>query len=98
MFQWVYSPRIEDTAASNVRAGRANGWLRGWSEERRHHKLRRDAIATLLRVDDDVLRDITGLERHQVEAASRMPLEVDALTLLEEMQRRRPASKHGRTD
>ena len=60
--------------------------LRAWTVERRRQKLRRDAIATLLRVDDNVLRDITGLERHQVEAAARLPLEVDALERLRRMR------------
>ena len=85
MLQWVYSPRIEDKAATNIPAG-SGGWLRSWTQERRRQKLRRDAIATLLRVDADILRDITGLERHQVEGVASMPLEVDALKLLQELQ------------
>lgn len=89
MLQWVYSPRIEDKAATNVRS-ESGGWLRSWTRERRRQKLRRDAIATLLRVDDDILKDITGLERHQVEAAARMPLEVDALEQLRGLQSGRP--------
>ncbi|MBP0614792.1 hypothetical protein [Jiella mangrovi] len=85
MLQSVYSPRIEETAAANVRAG-SGGWLRSWSRERRLQKLRRDALATLLRVDSDILRDITGLERHQVVAAAKLPLEVDALDRLRRMR------------
>ncbi|WAP69412.1 hypothetical protein [Jiella pelagia] len=88
MLQWVYSPRIEDRAATNLRTG-SGGWLRSWTQERRRQKLRREAIATLLRVDADILRDITGLERHQVEAAASMPLEADALKRLQELQRDR---------
>ena len=89
MLQWVYSPRIEEAAATNIRAG-SGGWLRSWRQERRRQKLRRDALATLLRVDDDILRDVTGLERHQVEAAARLPLEVDALTRLRQLQDGQP--------
>ncbi|ORE98343.1 hypothetical protein [Aurantimonas sp. 22II-16-19i] len=86
MLQWIYAPRIEEAAAAHLGNRGAGGWLRSWTVERRRQKLRRDAIATLLRVDDDVLRDITGLERHQVEAAARLPLEVDALDRLRRMR------------
>ena len=89
MLQWVYSPRIEEAAAANIRNG-SSGWLRSWTHERRRQKLRREAIATLLRVDGDILKDITGLERHQVEAAARLPLDVDALERLRKLQDAQP--------
>ncbi|MCE7029919.1 hypothetical protein [Jiella avicenniae] len=85
MLQWVYLPRVGETAITSVRSG-WTGWLRSWTRERRRQKLRREAIATLLRVDDDILRDVTGLERHQVEAAARLPLDVDALERLRRLQ------------
>ena len=89
MLQWVYSPRIEEAAAANVHHGSA-GWLRSWTRDRRRQKLRREAIATLLRVDNDILRDVTGLERHQVEAAAQLPLDVDALERLRQLQDAQP--------
>lgn len=86
MLQSVYTPRIEETAHS-AGSTRLGGWFRSWTEERRRRKLRRDAFATLLRVDGDVLEDVTGLRRDQVEAAARLPLDVDALERLQVMRR-----------
>ncbi|MCQ0987472.1 hypothetical protein [Jiella marina] len=86
MLQSVYSTRIEETAHAAGVTG-LGGWFKSWTEERRRRKLRRDAFATLLRVDDDVLEDITGLRRDQVEAAARLPLDVDALERLQAMRR-----------
>ncbi|MEX6504891.1 hypothetical protein [Jiella sp. M17.18] len=93
MLQSVYSPRIEEKAATR-RIGGVAGWFRSWTEERRRRKLRRDAAATLLRVDDAVLEDVTGIDRVQLEAVLRLPLEIDALERLEQSRRfgqRRPA-------
>ena len=56
--------------------------LKSWSVERRHQRLRRDAFNTLLRVDDHILADITGLTRAQVEHAARLPLSVDATEIV----------------
>ena len=85
MLQSVYSPKIEETAGARSSTGPA-GWFRSWTQERRRQKLRRDAVATLLRVDTNILKDITGLERQQVEAAARLPLEVDAMEQLKRMR------------
>ncbi|MBO0663447.1 hypothetical protein LQ948_12460 [Jiella sp. MQZ9-1] len=85
MLGWVYAPRIEDTAAVHHETGFS--WLWSWTAKRRRQRLRRNAMATLLRVDADTLRDITGLERLQVEAAARLPLSIDALDRLQQMQR-----------
>ncbi|MBO0902800.1 hypothetical protein [Jiella sonneratiae] len=87
MLQNIYLPTVDGPSHSRDGLG-LRGWLRSWTAERRHQKLRRDAIATLLRVDDDILRDVTGLERRQVEAAARLPLCIDALEHLQRLQQR----------
>ena len=66
--------------------------LKSWTVERRRQRLQRDAFNTLLRVDDHILTDITGLTRAQVEHAARLPLSVDATAVLRMKQ---GASRHG---
>ena len=60
--------------------------LKSWSVERRYQRLRRDAFNTLLRVDDHILADVTGLTRAQVEHAARLPLSVDATEIVRTKQ------------
>jgi uncharacterized protein YjiS (DUF1127 family) len=69
--------------------------LKSWTVERRQQRLRRDAFNTLLRVDDHILADITGLTRAQIEHAARLPLSVDATSVIRMRQgelRHRPAA------
>lgn len=76
---------VSDRIASSPALG-AMGWLRSWTVELRRRKLQRDAFATLLKVDDDILQDVVGLRRDQVERAARLPLTVDAARAVRLMQ------------
>ncbi|MEO0329018.1 MAG: DUF1127 domain-containing protein [Pseudomonadota bacterium] len=60
-----------------------NWWLR-----RRAERVSRNALATVARLDDKMLRDI-GLTRHEVNHAMQLPLSVDAALLLETNRRKR---------
>ncbi|MFY0734020.1 MULTISPECIES: hypothetical protein [Aurantimonas] len=64
------------------------GWLHNWTVEKRRQRLCRDAFNTLLRVDDHILEDVTGLTRPQVEEVARLPLTVDALDAIARLQKR----------
>lgn len=64
------------------------GWLHSWTVEKRRQRLCRDAFNTLLRVDDHILEDVTGLTRPQVEEVARLPLAVDALQAIARLQER----------
>lgn len=61
---------------------------RAWTMEKRRQKLRRHSISTLLNVDDNILRDVVGVGREDVERAVRMPLDVDAAKMIRLMQKR----------
>lgn len=77
MLRSVFLPRPADEALAQA-PSEGFTWLRSWSAERRRQRLRREAFQTLLKVDADILEDITGLRREQLEQAARLPLAVDA--------------------
>lgn len=78
MFKSLYDPRLGDEDA-DLPASSLVTRLKSWTVERRRQRLQRDAFNTLLRVDDHILVDVTGLTRAQVEHAARLPLSVDAV-------------------
>ncbi|MEC5324664.1 hypothetical protein [Aurantimonas sp. A3-2-R12] len=92
MLRSAFLPKHVDEASAQTST---NGfaWLRSWSLERRRQRLRREAFDTLLRVDADILEDVTGLQRKQLEHAARLPLSIDALKALRSMQRQEPDSQ-----
>lgn len=92
MLRSVFLPKPADATSSRTPSS-AIAWLRSWSAERRRQRLRREAFQTLLRVDANILEDIAGLRREQVEHALRMSLADDALKALRSMQRQAP--EHG---
>jgi uncharacterized protein YjiS (DUF1127 family) len=57
--------------------------LDGW-HERAAHRERRTAFLTLARLDDRALDDI-GLQRHEVETAANLPLEINASLAVRQM-------------
>ena len=73
------------------------GWLHSWTVEKRRQRLCREAFNTLLRVDDHILEDVTGLTRPQVEEAARLPLAVDALEAIARLQERSSRRRHRRS-
>jgi uncharacterized protein YjiS (DUF1127 family) len=73
------------------------GWLHNWTVEKRRQRLCRDAFNTLLRVDDHILEDVTGLTRPQVEEVARLPLAVDALEAIARLQERSSRQRNRRS-
>lgn len=73
------------------------GWLHNWTVEKRRQRLCRDAFNTLLRVDDHILEDVTGLTRPQVEEVARLPLAVDALDAIARLQERSSRRRYRRS-
>lgn len=61
---------------------------RNWTERQRRQRLRRQAFATLLHVDDNILEDVSGLTRAQVEHLARLPLHLDAVEEARGIRRR----------
>ncbi|MCB8836644.1 hypothetical protein [Aurantimonas sp. VKM B-3413] len=90
MLQSIFTQRPGENALP-ARSASVGGWLRTFTEEWRRQRLRRQAFSTLLRVDNDILRDVTGLDRSQIEAIANMPLEKDALEALRSLER----AEHG---
>ena len=86
-----YAP--EPTALDKLMARATTGpmgWLKSWSVERRRQRLQREAFQTLLRVDTDILEDVTGLRRDQVERAANLPLHMDATEAVRMMRAQMP--------
>lgn len=97
----LYIPNILRTATDKVAAKAATGpmgWLKSWTVERRRQRMQREAFHTLLRVDADILEDVTGLRRDQVERAAQLPLHVDATKAVQMMRDPAPAERRSATD
>jgi uncharacterized protein YjiS (DUF1127 family) len=82
MPSYHHAPVRPGDEETNLAASGFAARLKSWSVERRQQRLRRDAFNTLLRVDDHILADITGLTRAQVEHAASLPLSVDATAVI----------------
>ncbi len=82
MLSYHHAPRRPGDEETDLAASGFAARLKSWNVERRQQRLRRDAFNTLLRVDDHILADITGLTRAQVEHAARLPLSVDAISVI----------------
>ena len=89
----LYTPAIISTPTEKLIAKVPTGpmgWLRNWTVERRRQRLQREAFHTLLRVDADILEDVTGLRRDQIERAAQLPLHVDATKAIQMMREQEP--------
>ena len=84
----IFAPNLADKAASKTTV--PLGWLQGWSVQRRRQRLQRQAFNSLLKVDADILEDVTGLRRDQVERAAMLPLSVDATKAVRMMRQQTP--------
>ena len=95
----IYIPTVTgtDEVAAREPTG-PMGWLKSWTVERRRQRLQREAFHTLLRVDADILEDVTGLRRDQVERAARLPLDVDATKAVQMMREQEPGRRGSAAD